>query len=220
MEKLADRVRSLIDKVHGGSVSLAARDIGLPQQTLDKIATGVVASPRNKALSAIANFYRCRVGWLIAGEGKLPGILAIDPAPDLPMSEFLRWLLLIETLDPSTSLRETLTAIPGATHAASAGTRISSGISEKAEKRFLAMVREAQRLEYQAWIHWLTFFIAVRGPELTSQLLERDLPSLQKRSAPNRPRSATWDVRRGFPLFDEAAAQMEKEYAAKRKRPS
>jgi len=66
---LSTRLRLLVDHGHGGSVNAAAKDIGIPQQTLGKIVSGEVNSPRIKALQAIARFYGVSIGWLVAGEG-------------------------------------------------------------------------------------------------------------------------------------------------------
>lgn len=69
---LADRVQQIVDAYWGGSVNAAAIALGIPQQTLQRVATGVTLEPRVRVLDAIAKGARTSVDWLLNGNGQGP----------------------------------------------------------------------------------------------------------------------------------------------------
>jgi transcriptional regulator with XRE-family HTH domain len=81
----------LIDTFHGGNVMDAARHIGLPQQTLNRIARGKFKqSPRADALEAIASKYPgVTVDWLLNGRGAGPQKVDAEGRPIT--ASRLRW---------------------------------------------------------------------------------------------------------------------------------
>lgn len=78
LDSIAGRVSHCIREVHRGSVNAAARDIGMSQRTLARIANGDVQNPRLDAVQGIASFYECDLNWLLTGQGVAPifGIFA------------------------------------------------------------------------------------------------------------------------------------------------
>lgn len=71
MTDFTSRISDLV-KQSGGSVNAAAKAIGLPQQTLDRIVRGQHRAPQVKTLQRIADFYGTTVDWLMTGRGDGP----------------------------------------------------------------------------------------------------------------------------------------------------
>ena len=72
LNTLAERVRFLVDRYWGGSVNAAAVHIGVPQQTLHRIATGKTPNPRIAVVARIAEVCRVTPDWLVSGKGVSP----------------------------------------------------------------------------------------------------------------------------------------------------
>lgn len=70
--ELKDRVTELIRRFYDGNVLGSARAIGMPANTLDRIARGVTPNPRAGALSKIAEHFDTTVDWLLTGRGDAP----------------------------------------------------------------------------------------------------------------------------------------------------
>jgi len=182
MNTPADRIRALVDRVHGGSVNAAAIDIGMPQSSLAKILSGDVESPRGTTLQTIARFYEAKVGWLLAGEGTAPSVLTTVVPESVPDREYLRWRLMVHALHPSPRLRIALCLLPDAIYDAS--TRDPDPAvqgSTKVRNRLTATFRESQRLEYAAWIQWLSLYRALHGTETAVGLLENSVDAVERR---------------------------------------
>ncbi len=88
----------LIDTFHGGNVRDAARHIGIPQQTLNRIARGgYKQSPRADALEMIAAAYPgVTVDWLLTGHGVGPR--KVDEGGRPITAARLRWEAVVQRL--------------------------------------------------------------------------------------------------------------------------
>jgi transcriptional regulator with XRE-family HTH domain len=118
---IAERVRSLIDRVHGGSVNAAARDTGIPQRTLARIADGTVENPRADALQRLATFYKASLEWLLSGQGEGPQHpLGPDTREgnEMALREILRVNMLQKRLKLSRNAAGAITVFPSAVAAA------------------------------------------------------------------------------------------------------
>lgn len=73
MSDLSKRIKKLVDSTFP-SVNAAAKAIGIPQQTLDRIVRGQHRAPRVETLQQIADFYDTTVDWLLNGRGAAPSI--------------------------------------------------------------------------------------------------------------------------------------------------
>lgn len=71
-EGLANRVRSLVDQVWGGSVNAASKDLGVPQSTLQRVVDGAISAPRTNFTEAFRLGLDVSSDWLIAGVGSGP----------------------------------------------------------------------------------------------------------------------------------------------------
>jgi len=69
---LAGRVKTLVDQVWSGSVNAAAKDLGVPQSTLQRVVDGAIASPRTNFTEAFRLGLDVSSDWLIAGVGTGP----------------------------------------------------------------------------------------------------------------------------------------------------
>lgn len=69
---LAGRVKTLVDHVWSGSVNAAAKDLGVPQSTLQRVVDGAIAAPRTNFTEAFRLGLDVSSDWLIAGVGTGP----------------------------------------------------------------------------------------------------------------------------------------------------
>ena len=101
--RLAERTASLVERYHGGSVNLAAKDIGISQPTLARIASGKVPNPRADAIQKIASFYSVSVDWLLGGREGGPSprraVREGTPAPPDSGPSWLRYKALVRRLE-------------------------------------------------------------------------------------------------------------------------
>lgn len=74
-ETLADRVAWLIERSHAGSVNAAAKECGVPQRSLARIANGQAPHPRADVVLQLATYYDTTADWLLRGVGERPNPL-------------------------------------------------------------------------------------------------------------------------------------------------
>ena len=146
---LSKRVLRLVEDSHGGNVRAAARDIGVPQQTLQRIVRGSGASPRVDTLQRIARFYRTSVDWLLTGEGAGPNATE-------RYAEAFQWLEILRSLDLPAGLHDVMMELPKATtHAVYGlivGVHVLPGHPEGPHGRETRELIEALREERRAWV--------------------------------------------------------------------
>lgn len=107
---LGSRVRLLIDRYWRGSVNYAAGDLGVPQPTLNRIASGRTSNPRIAVIVQIAD--RCSVSseWLLTGKGPPP--LERDDRNVRLDAVVFRWRRILSDLTLPDDVREALNCIP------------------------------------------------------------------------------------------------------------
>lgn len=174
LETLADRVRSIVDLYWEGSVNAAAAAMGIPQQTLQRVASGKTVNPRVSVLDAIAKGSRASVDWLLTGEGRAPQ--PKDERDRFISGGSARWFRLVESLYPQRGgVREVLDDVPfGPTHfveilVADAGGNKRLGTARKWREGTL------QRLQAscaEAWAELLEEAIAAFGADAVRNQLD------------------------------------------------
>lgn len=151
MASLADRVTQLVEDFHGGNLSAAARDVGVLQSTLHRVASGSSPNPTDEVVTAIADFYGVTAAWLRTGHGRSP------KKQDSPwLAEVRRWFKQLARLDLPGDVRAILEDLPFAT--SKARTELVPSQLAKHEG-----FEEAGRLELSAWTQWLEAFIDAAG---------------------------------------------------------
>lgn len=104
---LGQRTRWLVDRYWGGSVNRAAKDLGVTQSLLHRVASGELDSPRTSVVDAFRRYFDVSSDWLLGGDGPEPGALDAAGRPLVP--GVARWRRVVEQmeLDP-TMAREVL----------------------------------------------------------------------------------------------------------------
>ncbi len=171
-DSLSSRVRSLVDRVHGGSVNAAARDIGIAQSTLAPIAAGTVQKPRAEALERIATFYKSTPEWLLQGAGDPPRCLKDQ---EYALAERLRWAATVGRLELSAQAAQALWAQPdeilrlwvSAPHGPAAPGSLPA-----------ATLGDIQRHSLTAWIRMIELLESTLGTDATRACVEALATSL------------------------------------------
>lgn len=199
---LKDRVRWLIDQSHEGNVLTAARQIRIPNATLDRIADGTVKKPRPDALASIATYYGTTIDWLWSGRGDPPDLSkdSVRREAEKWGEAVVRWDALLGPLDlykHSPEAAEAMSDLPEAI----AQSLLAFGIweySTPADKIWpiaSKRMRDASMLEYEAWGMWLEEWIELAGvDEVRKQIIE-NLPTITARFS-NLPRQYGPPVRK------------------------
>lgn len=155
MGDLATRVADLIDRFHGGSVNAAARDTGVSQPTLSRIAAGTVRRPRRSALERIASFYGVSLDWLETGEEAASGSVdAAAPERWEESREWLRWAATIRRAELPPRVERSVLAWPTTIARTSEGvvrTIVGDSPAQGSSDGPPAAVHEAVRLQCEAW---------------------------------------------------------------------
>lgn len=151
MASLADRVTQLVEDFHGGNLSAAARDTGVLQSTLHRVASGSSPNPTDEVVAAIADFYGVTAAWLRTGRGRSP-----KKQDSQWMAEVRRWFKQLARLDLPAGVHAILEDLPFATSKA----RAELVPSHLAKHQGF---EEAERLELSAWTQWLEAFIDAAG---------------------------------------------------------
>ena len=107
---LKDRVRGLIDDLWKGSVYAAAKDIGLPIQTLYRIVNGESKNPRATAIHAIAEGCGVTSEWLLTGMGQGPN--ALGGVDSFNFAASIRWNRVLKQLSLGEDLRDSIHMLP------------------------------------------------------------------------------------------------------------
>lgn len=185
---IASRTRELIDLVHDGSVNAAARDTGISQRTLARIADGTVENPRADALQKLAAFYQVSLEWLVTGEGQGPDeTLRGTPkrGEDLGgLRDELRWEALRTRLNLSVNaggalnvLRSTVGNASMHLHASATGKPLSMRKPVIPPLRFIAYMTRENRL----WLDYFDEAIEVYGEEKVRRWLEENWKMIASR---------------------------------------
>lgn len=73
------RITQLIDHEFAGSENAAAKEIGIPQPTLNRITSGQRTLPHTSTLLKIAETFGASLDWLVNGTGRGPRCLDLPP---------------------------------------------------------------------------------------------------------------------------------------------
>lgn len=94
---LSSRVRDLVDSVWGGSVNRAAKDLGISQSLLHRVASGDLVSTRTSVVDAFRRYLEVSADWLLGGPGPKPGVY--DRAGRPLVAGVPRWRRVLERLE-------------------------------------------------------------------------------------------------------------------------
>jgi transcriptional regulator with XRE-family HTH domain len=167
-EALAGRVRRLVDRVHGGSVNQAAKDVGIAQPTLARIVAGDVHNPRMAALSKLSAFYGATTDWLLTGAGASPEILDSSPSSALNHRNVVaRWILMVRKLELPAPIEEVMVSLPSHTTTAM---QLMYNLFPFDESTSEAL-NKAMVQEHEAWLTVLTAALRYRGEAGARELL-------------------------------------------------
>ena len=163
----------MIDRLCDGSVNRAARQMGIPQQTLQRIASGDTSNPRATVLAQIAKFAATTVEYLLTGEGAGP--LLIDGRGRPRSGGIARFRRIVASLFPERGgLREHLddgVFGPLGFYWVIAPPTFDSRGREK-PRRNLKTLGRVQDTVAEAWADLLEDAIAVFGPDTVRKQLE------------------------------------------------
>lgn len=90
MKTLAERLRALIDNEYGGSLNAAAKDIGVFQSGLHRLASGMSKDAHTKTMQRIAAKFDTTIDWLMDGHGNPPECLSLPPRRKRYVREWVR----------------------------------------------------------------------------------------------------------------------------------
>jgi transcriptional regulator with XRE-family HTH domain len=168
-DSLASRVTTLIGRVNGGSVNAAAKAIGIPQPTLNRIASGKTVSPRLDVVQQLASYYKVSVDWLLNGGGHQQPIDELARA--LVSIEWLAWRRCVDSLGLEPAVRDVVLKIPTATLVA--WNHIAAQSHPKADSAAYTAARgalgEVHRREVQAWTALLENLVGVFGRKMVAK---------------------------------------------------
>lgn len=158
---LKDRIRVLVDRYWGGSVYGAARDLGIPQQTLQRIVTGETLNPRVRVLERIAAGCDTTVDWLLTGKGPEPP--EADSEGGQLTGSRIRLRSVLDRLGAAGDLRLHLMALAYAPFRAAM--LVGVGSAEATSK--------ATEASAEAWANLLDSAIKQSGEKVVRQAFER-----------------------------------------------
>ena len=171
--QLKDRVQQVIDRLCEGSVNRAARQLGIPQQTLQRIASGDTPNPRANVLAQIAKFAGTTVEYLLTGEGTGPQ--AVDGRGRPRSGGVARWLRIVASLYPERGgVREHLDDLvfgPLGFYWVIAPPSFDSRGREKPRRNLKSLGRVQDNVA-EAWANLLEDALAVFGPDTVRKQLE------------------------------------------------
>ena len=108
---LQKRVQEIVELYWAGNVKAAAKQLGIPHNTLYRIASGETPNPRANVLAKIAKFAGSTVEYLLTGEGRGPQTLDAQGRPKSGARS--RWYALVDSLYPERGgVREVLDDLP------------------------------------------------------------------------------------------------------------
>jgi transcriptional regulator with XRE-family HTH domain len=188
---IAQRVRGLVDRLHGGSVNAAAREIGIPQRTLARIVEGRVEYPRADALQKLAAWYGTSIEWLLTGKGE-PPVVEQEWLPDIirrsPRSQraaatepnartqYRIQYLLNNVIGASIDARKAFADLTSAPLDAA-----QLFVNDLRKDGFHPDFIDAYFLQIEAWRYWLEVAVRQFGAQAVRGELERRIPEMQRR---------------------------------------
>ena len=95
---LQKRVQEIVELYWAGTVKAAAKQLGIPHNTLYRIASGGTPNPRANVLAKIAKFSGTTVEYLLSGDGRGPQALDSQGRP--MNGAAFRWYALVDVLYP------------------------------------------------------------------------------------------------------------------------
>lgn len=108
---LHTRMQAVVEQFWAGNVKAAAKQLGIPQNTLYRIVSGETPNPRANVLAKIAKFSGTTVEYLLSGEGRAPQ--SKDERDRFISGGSARWFRLVESLYPQRGgVREVLDDVP------------------------------------------------------------------------------------------------------------
>lgn len=177
---LASRLRFLIALHQSGSVNAAAKEIGIPQSTLARIADGRVENPRANALNQIAFYYRVSLDWLVSGRGEGPGMLREDV-------EILPWLNVTDSLDLPYLIDVYVRKLPFSIIAAFNALVLGGDIESSINWQYPPAVSELWSNEQRLWTAFLQSWISLAGRDKVRKSLIENALLVRARFSPQRP---------------------------------
>jgi len=160
---VSERVGLLIQLRYGGSVNAAAREMGVPQRTLARLAGGETQSPNPDLLTLIARNCKVSESWLQSGQGIGPRQWRLFGAGKAESE----WFRLVESLDLDERRMQLLLDIPDSAVVASHWLEPSAGAERRVSRPIdtaqfphVAVLTEAI---YRAWTEYLRVFLLVHG---------------------------------------------------------
>lgn len=171
MTDLAHRIRQLIDTYHSRNVSRAARETGIPRQTVVSLLAGGVASPHVGTLTALARTYHVPVGWILTGEGVGPDFASIQLLPHVEIAE---WEQLVDSFDLPHHVRYVWKGLPRALGQARTTMHVGDSLNPQknaADAERWRGVVEAEALALQGYIRLLKWAVEVEGRARVRRLL-------------------------------------------------
>ena len=170
---LKKRVQEIVELYWAGNVKAAAIQLGIPQNTLYRIASGETPNPRADALLKIADFAGASVEYLLTGAGRGPQTFT---ARGRRISgESLRWWRLVDQLYPKMSrVRELLDSLPFGPQGFIAICHPQSKSSGRPvpSDKLLRTSKRVQDTVTAAWVELLEDAIAVLGAETVRKRLD------------------------------------------------
>ncbi len=153
---LRERTRGLVDRIWRGSVNWAARDLGVPQSSLQRVVDGTITSPRTHFAEAFRVGLGVSTDWLIAGVGISPG--DFDEAGLPLVAGVPRWRRTVAGLTLDDSLAEHVRELPYSVW------RASTVLSRAQGKEPSEVAKESLTQSLEAWSN---VFEALSAPKVT-----------------------------------------------------
>lgn len=167
--ELKDRVRILVDYYWDGSVNRAASALGIPQQTLNRIATGHTPNPRATLVSKIASGSNVSLDWLLKGKGAGP---TLDDAHGRPITGAeMRLNGVLDRLGAGDSLRSSVQLMAFGPFWAAG---LLAGSSQSRSTK--SLTREALEASLDTWADLLEAAIKESGARRVLKLCEENEP--------------------------------------------
>ena len=171
---LSERVQEIVGLFWDGNAKAAAKQLGIPQNTLYRIVSGETPNPRANVLATIAKFAGTTVEYLLTGEGQGPQL--IDPRGRRVSGGSHRWFRAVTALFPSNcGVREALDGVPfGPTGFLALVLRDVDGHPTGAatSQRRLDIYNRVQATCAEAWAELLEAAIKAYGADAVREKLE------------------------------------------------
>ncbi len=165
---LKDRLRQIIDQQWQGNVAAAASEIGVPQQTMQRIAAGDTRNPRASVLARIAFHSVTTVEWLLTGTGAPPPANTPHGIPE--DSHSIRWRRLVGALGLSDGARRLVELLPMGPFNLAFTVEMLNDLTEMKDPDW---VRPLSASIHEVWADVLGELIRRNGAKIVRDRLER-----------------------------------------------